>query len=40
MQKKTEIFFYSHVNLPVLPQGLQIMADQGFEHNLPVIVLP
>ena len=23
-----------------MPQGLQIMADQGFEHRLPVIVLP
>ena len=26
--------------LPVLSQGLQIMADQGFEHQHPVIVLP
>ena len=26
--------------LPVLPDGLQIMADQGFEHHHPVIVLP
>ena len=24
----------------MLPQGLQIMADQGFEHNFPVLVLP
>ena len=31
---------FSHINLPVLPQGLQIMADQGFEHNFPVLVLP
>ena len=33
-------FFTSDITLPVLPQGLQIMADQGFEHNDPVIVLP
>ena len=31
---------FSNVNLPMLPQGLQIMADQGFEHRLPIIVLP
>ena len=30
----------SHINLPVLPAGLQIMADQGFEHQLPILVLP
>ena len=30
----------NNVNVPVLPQGLQIMADQGFRHALPVIVLP
>ena len=34
------MYFCSHVHLPVLPQGLQIMADQGFEHRLQVIVLP
>ena len=33
-------FVHRNVNLPVLPAGLQIMADQGFEHRLPVIVLP
>ena len=26
--------------MPVLPAGLQILADQGFEHRLPIIVLP
>ena len=31
---------FSHIHLPVLPHGLQIMADQGFAHNPPVIVLP
>ena len=31
---------FSNVPLPVLPQGLQIMADQGFAHQPPVIVLP
>ena len=31
---------YQNVHMPVLPQGLQIMADQGFAHGLPVIVLP
>ena len=31
---------YSTMALPVLPPGLQIMADQGFEHNNPIIVLP
>ena len=31
---------FSNINLPVLPAGLQIMADQGFEHQLPVIVIP
>ena len=30
----------SHIGLPPLPQGLQIMADQGFQHRLPVLVLP
>ena len=29
-----------NVNLPVLPAGLQIMADQGFEHRHPILVLP
>ena len=27
-------------NLPPFPPNLQIMADPGFEYNLPVIVLP
>ena len=31
---------FSNIVLPVLPRALQIMADQGFEHNLPVLVLP
>ena len=31
---------FRNINLPVLPQGLQIMADQGFENRHPVIVLP
>ena len=31
---------HRNINLPVLPAGLQIMADQGFEHRHPVIVLP
>ena len=29
-----------YINVPVLPAGLQIMADQGFENRLPIIVLP
>ena len=37
---KDKIIFHKYINLPVLPQGLQIMADQGFEHRLPVMVLP
>ena len=32
--------FIRNIQLPVLPQGLQIMADQGFAHQPPVIVLP
>ena len=32
--------YFSNINLPVLPPGLQILADQGFEHNPPVLVLP
>ena len=32
--------FVSNIRLPVLPQGLHIMADQGFRHQDPVIVLP
>ena len=31
---------FSNITLPVLPNGLQLMADQGFEHRLPIIVLP
>ena len=31
---------YQNVNIPVLPQGLTILADQGFKHQLPVLVLP
>ena len=31
---------YSQINLPVLPAGLQIMADQGFQNRNPVLVLP
>ena len=31
---------FGNVHLPVLPQGLQILADQGFQHNPPVIVIP
>ena len=31
---------FRNVPMPVLPQGLQIMADQGFPHGLPVLVLP
>ena len=33
-------FNFRNVNLPVLPAGLQIMADQGFDHCNPIIVLP
>ena len=32
--------FHRDISLPVLPQGLQIMANQGFDHEHPVIVLP
>ena len=32
-------FGFSHLNLPQLPQGLQMMADQGFA-NRPPILLP
>ena len=41
-----EIFFSTcnllirNIHLPVLPPGLRIMADQGFEHRLPVLVMP
>ena len=31
---------FQNVNVPVLPQGLHIMADQGFQHRLPVMVIP
>ena len=35
------IFLYCrHVNLPVLPNGLHIMADQGFVRTGNVLVLP
>ena len=30
---------YRNINVPVLPQGLRIMADQGFQHGPPVILL-
>ena len=30
----------SQIQLPVLPAGLQIMADQGFRNTHPLIVLP
>ena len=32
--------FFSQINLPVLPAGLQIMADQGFQNAHPILVLP
>ena len=37
----TEFLFplFSDINLPVLPPGLLIMADQGFDHNIPILVL-
>ena len=31
---------FSQINIPVLPAGLQIMADQGFQNGYPVLVLP
>ena len=34
------IFPYRNVNIPVLPQGLKIMADPGFQYMNPLIVLP
>ena len=34
------LFVFRLIQLPPLPHGLQIMADPGFEFNLPVIVLP
>ena len=33
------VFFPRYVNIPVLPQGLQIMADLGF-GNRPPLILP
>ena len=33
-------FLCRQINIPVLPAGLQIMADQGFRNRHPVIVLP
>ena len=35
-----DIILFRQINIPVLPQGLQIMADQGFQNLAPVIVLP
>ena len=35
-----KLCFCRQINLPMLPQGLQIMADQGFHNRPPVIVLP
>ena len=32
--------YVRNITIPVLPQGLQIMADQGFRHQPPIIVLP
>ena len=30
--------FYRHINLPPFPQGLQIMADQGFANKTPLLL--
>ena len=32
------IIFHRHMNLPPLPCGLQIMADQGFQNQSPLLV--
>ena len=32
------MFLIRHVNLPVLPNGLQIMADQGFPRTPPLLI--
>ena len=32
--------YLRNINVPPLPPGMQIMADQGFEHHAPVIVMP
>ena len=34
------LYFNSHIRLPVLPNGLQIMADQGFANIRPLLVMP
>ena len=31
-------FFFSHIQFPVLPPGLQIMADQGFANQSPILI--
>ena len=32
--------FYRHLNIPVLPNGLHIMADQGFPRTAVFLVAP
>ena len=33
-------FFSSHINIPLLPDGLRIMADQGFKYAKPLLITP
>ena len=40
MNIETNYILSSQIQLPVLPAGLQIMADQGFRNRNPIIVLP
>ena len=37
--KKILYFLFRHLQIPPLPNGLQIMADQGFP-NIPPLLLP
>ena len=30
--------FCRHLNIPNLPQGLQIMADRGFQNRAPLLL--
>ena len=32
--------YVRNITIPVLPQGIQIMADQGFRYQPAIIVLP
>ena len=40
MENINSDLIYSNVNIPVLPNGLKIMADQGFAFARPLLIPP